>query len=1308
MKDKANLVAAALLLGAVVFNLVLLWPEAAVDTPPLNDAALHLPLVRRVADALARGEDPTDPWVPYFVQGYPLLHHYQHLPHVGTALLYRALLETIPLGALFNGLRYLLLATFPLSVYWAARRLGFRARPAALAGVVSSLLATNGLLGLDMGSYVWRGAGLYTQLWGMWLLPPALVGFYRTLRDGKGYAGTAVLLAATLLSHAVLGYVALMSGLLFLFLGGMRPAGRRAARLVLVYLLVALLTAYFLVPFFLDRAYMNRSVWEDPGKYDAYGWQWTLSALVKGELLDFGRFPSLTILAGVGLVVGLFHWKDERYRFAVALFLGWLLLYFGRPTWGVLLNALPLAQDLHLHRLIAPVHLGAIALCGIGLGWLWEQALRQRPRWPFIAVVVATLGLLAPVYYERATYLLQNGRWMRENAAAFQADGGALEALLADLERLPAGRVYAGRAANWGDAYRIGSVPVYALLPAHGFDSPGYLYHALSLNADIEGYLDESRPATFDLFNLRYVIVPEGQPAPAFARLVGTYGRHQLYTVATTGYFDLVDSDFLFYGQKDDWFAAARAWLWSPLVEAKEHPRIVWGAAPEGGGVPLDEAPAVLPTLAAPAGREPCGLVLNEGIAGNSYAVDLYADRACWLMLKETYHPGWQVTLDGQPVETAMLAPSFVAVPVEPGRHQAVFRYEPGPLRRTLGIVGLAALVLALLLEWQRPRWAPAAGRWAAALARPLVGLARRAGGGAARLAAFWEEEGRWVALLLLFVLLAGLPTLQLRQMSGHDALEYLPRAVEFYRGLQEGRLFPGWAPDLSRGYGQPFFLFNPPVIYYLAALFHALGTSLVVALDLTCLTLLLLAGLGMYLFARDLFGRAGGTVAGAAYVMAPFTLVNLYVRYALADLAAMAWIPWACWGLLRWSFPTQSGPLPRRYGDARYLLLGAGAVALLVLSSNPLALLTVPMLAAYVIFMSVRARRWRTLARGAAVLALGLGLAAFFWVPALAERHWVKVANLLGGYLNYQNHFVYLHQLLYSPWGYGLSLPGMEDRMSFGLGLAHLLLLLSGIVLSRMLRAQLREKGEGWAHFWFFVWVLILAAFLCTDNSIVLWNALPLLQYIEFPWRTLALAAFSTALTAGLTVLAMPEMRRRWLVWAVLGLLLVTGMPRACPEKYYDIADADYAPAVIAAQGIEVTTTGEYEPVWAGRRPPEPPPADRLLLVAGEMRLLESQVRGMQYDWLIEARGPVQLRVATYYWPGWQLTVDGQPRLLTVQNPYGLMDFVLESGVHRVQVRFGMTPLRAAGLGISLAAAVLLAGAVLWVWQRHRRPARR
>ena len=1321
MKDRTTLVAILLLAGAVLFNLVALWPEVALEAPVLNDDTLHLALVGRTVEALERGEDPTDFWVPDFVQGYPLFHHYQHLPHLATALLYRGLGGTLPLRTLYDLIRYLLLCTFPLSLYWAGRRLGFRASAAALAGLLASLLSSGGLYGLDFSSYVWRGYGMYTQLWGMWLLPPTLAGLYITVREGRAWAGTAALTAATLLSHTVLGYVALLSGVLFLFLGPLSSLGRRALRLGLTFLLVFLLAAYFLLPFFLDRLYMNRSVWEDPGKYDAYGWEWTLRTLFSGQLLDAGRFPSLTLLAGLGLVVSIFRWRrSDVYRMLVLFFLFWLALYFGRPTWGVLLNLLPMSRDLHLHRFIVPVHLGALGLAGAGLAWLWERARAYSQSfpawktlnglrgaggrlrfWPLALAGLLTAGLLAPVYVERGAYLALNGRWLAENLAAYQSEQVALDGLLDKLRSLPPGRVYAGRAANWGNDYRIGSVPLYAFLAQNNLPNPGYLYHALSLNADIEGYLDESRPATFRLFNLRYILAPADQPVPSWAQPLVVYGRHVLYRVESGGYFALVDSPLLLYGPRSDWFAAVQAWVQSNWVEAGQHPRIVFGPAPAGQSpsLPLSAFPQERPNFPLPP-AEPCGEILQERVEGNLREVHLRADRPCWLLLKETFHPGWQVTLDGQSAETAMLAPSFVGVAVGTGEHRAVFRYEPGPWRGALGWAGLAVFLLAATVEWQgrrihslvgrlrlrrgerrTPRW-PVWERWEETL------LLR------------WQQDGRWLSLLLLFVLLTGLPTFQMKQMTGHDALEYLPRAVEFYRALQEGQVLPRWAPDLSQGYGQPFFLFNPPLVYYLTSAFHALGASFVASLNLTCLVLLLLAGLGMYLFVRDLFGPAGGVVAGVGYILAPYTLTNLYVRYALADLAAMALLPWAFWGLRRWAWGREKEA--GKESGAGYLPAAAGAIALLVLSSNPVALIAAPVLLGYVLFLARRARNLRVLGRGLLALALGLALSAFFWLPAIVERNWVKLENLLQGYLNYQNHFVYLHQLIYSPWGFGLSLPGPHDGMSFGLGLVPLVMLGVSLLLARYLRAQLREAGEGWAHFWFFLGVLGLAVFLVTDNSLWLWNRLSLLQYLEFPWRALVLAALATAFTCAFPFLAVREERRqRWLFLVLLAGFFLTALPYARPEGFHEVSDADYAPEVIAARGIEVTTTGEYEPAWAIVRPGSPAPAGRLLLLAGRVRLLEQQCTGTSCRWLLEADGPAWLRAAIFYYPGWQLTVDDQPHPLSVQNPFGLMDFGLSGGFHRVELVFRQTALRQWALGISAAALLLIP--VLVVWKTRR-----
>ncbi len=344
-----------------------------------------------------------------------------------------------------------------------------------------------------------------------------------TLRHGRAYAGTALLLAGTILSHTVLGYAALLTGGLIVLLGGAQELWRRAGRLALVGLLTFAASAYFLVPFIADRLYMNRSVWEDAGQVQRL--RLGVDAAGAGPRRAAGLWPFSVADPAGGAGAGRVHRPLAAGRtlpVPAALSAFWLLLYFGRPTWGALLNLLPLSRDLHLHRLIAPVHLGAIGLAGAGLAWLVEQAAKawagRRQVWPQHWPGWQPSALLVPVYLERIEYTSDNVRWMRDNQAAFQADGGQIDRLLADLKAMPAARVYAGRGANWGKDYKIGSVPVYALLAVTALDNPGYLYHALSLNADIEGYLDESRPATFNLFNLRYVIVPEGQPAPAGAQ----------------------------------------------------------------------------------------------------------------------------------------------------------------------------------------------------------------------------------------------------------------------------------------------------------------------------------------------------------------------------------------------------------------------------------------------------------------------------------------------------------------------------------------------------------------------------------------------------------------------------------------------------------------------------------------------------------------------------------------------------------------------------------------------------------------------
>src|SRR5215208_348995 len=281
------LIVGLLLLGAVGFNLFYLWPEVAIPAPKTNDAVLHLLALKGTVSAFEAGQDPTDFWFAPIAEGYPFFHYYQHLPHLVVAGVYLLLRGAVPLLVLYNGTLWLLLSVFPLSVFYSMRRLGFPGLPAAFAALVASLPATDGTLhGLDFSSYVWRGYGLYTQLWGMVLLPLALAQGYAVLRQGQGYALAVALLAATTVSHLVFGYLAVGSLVVFCLAVSLRQAWVRLRRLALMLGLLVLVTCYFVIPILLDSTYVNRTVWEPTQRFDSYGAQWVLEMLFRGELFD--------------------------------------------------------------------------------------------------------------------------------------------------------------------------------------------------------------------------------------------------------------------------------------------------------------------------------------------------------------------------------------------------------------------------------------------------------------------------------------------------------------------------------------------------------------------------------------------------------------------------------------------------------------------------------------------------------------------------------------------------------------------------------------------------------------------------------------------------------------------------------------------------------------------------------------------------------------------------------------------------------------------------------------------------------------
>jgi hypothetical protein len=533
----------------------------------------------------------------------------------------------------------------------------------------------------------------------------------------------------------------------------------------------------------------------------------------------------------------------------------------------------------------------------------------------------------------------------------------------------------------------------------------------------------------------------------------------------------------------------------------------------------------------------------------------------------------------------------------------------------------------------------------------------------------------------------AGFPLLHLKLMSGHDSWAYPPRYVEFYQGLKDGQIVPRWARDLAFGHGEPIFNFNPPLLYYLVAGIHALGFGFIQSEDVALLILLALSGLGMYLLANDAFGRRGALVAATAYLFAPYMLVCLYVRHALADYTAFAPIPFAFWGLFAGT-TRKSTP---------HLLVGAIAVAALMLSSVSVAVIVMPALVALVAAVAWRERSARAVLGGCGCIALGLGLSAFFWIPAIREARFVHFSRREEGRFDYHNHFVYIQQLVYSKWGYGLSVPGTGDGFSFGLGPVHLALTATVLLLLRPLWRASARAGLLVASF---LVLLLASVFFMTDASLFVWERVSALPHLAFPWRFLSLAAPATALLCGAPFVLLradtPERRRlaNVLMLVAIAAVVIWGFRHAHPQRLLDKTDAEFSTESIATKGI-AADFGESEPIYV-QQSPRAPAKEPLSVLSGLASVTVTGTSVTEREFFVRVDQDAQLRMNTFYFPGWTLYVDGARQPVRHDPPLGLMDFRLARGAHTVRFEFRDTPVRTWSTRLSLAslAALLLAGA--------------
>jgi uncharacterized membrane protein len=519
--------------------------------------------------------------------------------------------------------------------------------------------------------------------------------------------------------------------------------------------------------------------------------------------------------------------------------------------------------------------------------------------------------------------------------------------------------------------------------------------------------------------------------------------------------------------------------------------------------------------------------------------------------------------------------------------------------------------------------------------------------------------------LLLILLFLVSIITFYRLIRPGYFSMMddmHVFRLQQFDQCLKDGQFPCRLIKDGGMGYGYPLFNYYSPLAYGMAESFHLIGFSLINSLKITFAVCHLIGVFGMYFFASLFWGSYGGFVSAIIFLLAPYQATDSFVRGALSELLAINLIPWVFYFLTKF------------IKSNKYKFLLIVSLSALLLSHNLTSLAIAPILLIYSFLLLFKDKKIniKSIKKLSVPVLIAVGICSFFLLPAIFEKNLVTVDTMTQGYFQYIIHFATLNQLFISRfWGYGASLWGPVDDMSFSVGLIQWLLPLISVIFLFFKK----DKKNIVLSILFFL-VFIFSLFLTHNKSTFIWKALPFMPFFQFPWRFLSIAIFASAFISGSIIFLIKKKKYKIITFVVISTVTIL-------LNFSYFKEDIWYPNLTDSQKLtteEITRQSgaglkDYWPKFSQNFPTEFAPKEPIIKGDVVIEKYLKKSNKVTLNLLVKSESKITMPLA--YFPNWELFIDGQQSDFEITKDLGLIEFNLNPGQHSIILKLSNTPIR-------------------------------